>query len=294
MSIWTYAELGRRLNEQPDRNDGIVLKKTCAYCSSPMVTLAGDDLPESAFKGMNATEGALLGCPACGWWTVLSLRGAAPFQTHDGGFAELRQVSGVLKNLDLNDLTLPLQEVRAYLIARYADRFRIHPRKYEEIVGGVFSDFGFRVRVTSYSGDEGIDVFVLDGQDNATVGVQVKRYRSKISAEQIRSFVGALALQGLTTGIYITTGEYEKGAQRTAASAQPRVGIGITLLDAKRFYEALRVSTRATLWNAEDDTAPYHELWQGVKEYMNDSPLPTGQRAKSWLEMAEYVWGSSW
>lgn len=294
MPIWTHAELGRKMKEHPDRGEGFLLGKTCDYCASPMLILAGNKLPESAFKGMNICEAALLGCPACGWWTALSLRGAAPFETHDGGFAELRQISGVLRNLDLKDVSVPLQELRAYLIARYGDRFDVHPRKYEEIVGGVFSDFGFRVRVTSYSGDEGIDVFVLDGADNATVGVQVKRYRSKISAEQIRSFVGALALQGLTSGIYVTTSDFERGAQRAAASAQSRVGIGITLLDAKRFYEALRISTRATHWDAEDKTAPYYELWKGIEEYVNDAPLPTGKRAKSWIESADYIWGSSW
>jgi restriction system protein len=258
-----------------------------------MNLLAGK-IPTLVMKGINASDGALLGCPVCGWWAALSLRGAAPYETHDGGFAELRQISGVLKNLDLTDLSIPLHELRSYLIARYGDRFIVHPRKYEEIVGGVFSDFGYQVRVTSYSGDEGIDIFVLDGKGDATVGVQVKRYQNKISAEQIRSFVGALALQGLTTGIYVTTSDYEKGAKQAAAAAGSRLGIGITLLDAKRFYEALRISARATLWDAEDSASPYYKCWQGVKEYVSGPPLPRGERAKSWLETADYVWGSSW
>lgn len=257
MPIWTYSERGQKMGET-DRGGSFKFKMACTYCDSPMTLLAGK-APTFVAKGMNASEGALFGCPVCGWWTASSLRGAAPFETYDGGFAELRQVSGVLRNMDLADLSTPLHELRSYLVARYADRFDVHPRKYEEIVGGVFTDFGYRVRVTSYSGDEGIDVFVLDGKDDKTVGVQVKRYRHNISAEQIRSFVGALALQGLTTGVYVTTSGYEKGAHRTAAVAEYRLGIGVTLVDAKRFYEALRISTRATLWEADDPAAPYYE-----------------------------------
>jgi len=178
---------------------------SCPYCSSSLNVLAGAPLPDLLSKGMNAAKlRVLLGCPGCGWWSALYLDAQCPYLEYDAGYCDLRRSDGVLKDLDLADLSIPAQELRTYLLAKYGDRFHVHPRKYEEIVGGVFSDFGFRVRVTSFSGDEGIDVFVLDGDDNATAGIQVKRYRGKISAEQIRSFVGALVLQGLTTGIYIT------------------------------------------------------------------------------------------
>jgi restriction system protein len=198
----------------------------------------------------------------------------------------------VLRHLNLADLSVPTDELRAYLLARYGDRFDVHPRKYEEIVGGVFSDFGFRVRVTSFSGDEGIDILVLDGDDDATVGVQVKRYKGKISAEQIRSFVGALVLQGLTTGIYVTTSSYEKGAHRTVAAAE-QLGVGVTLLDAMTFYEALKITTRSTHWDVQDPSAAYYGCWQDINAYLSDSPVGSGAGRK-WLDTAGYVWGSSW
>ena len=107
------------------------------------------------------------------------------------------------------------------------------------------------------------------------MGIQVKRYRGKISAEQIRSFVGALVLQKITSGIYVTTGDYQKGAKRTATAAQDRLGLAVDLVDAKRFYDALKVTTRATHWDPEDTSAPYFACWHN-------------------MDSAPTIWGSSW
>jgi restriction system protein len=81
----------------------------------------------------------------------------------------------------------------------------MHPRRFEELVGAIFSDSGHRVRVTSYSCDNGIDSAVLEGPGDTLIGVQVKRYRNTIIAEQIRSFAGALVLGGITKGVLVTT-----------------------------------------------------------------------------------------
>jgi restriction system protein len=237
--------------------------------------LAGTPLPATVFKGMFAGGRALYGCDSCGWWTASHLDAEAPHATHDGGFAYLRQTAGVLKELDVVDLSTPVQELRAYLLGKYGDRFAVHPKKYEEIVGSVFSDFGFRIRVTSFSGDEGIDVFVFDGPDNGVAAIQVKRQRGAVSAEQIRAFVGALVLRGLTSGIYVTTSSYQPGATLTAAKSAERLGVGIDLVDASHFYEALHLTTRVAHLDPEDPSAPYFRSWHA----MDKAPL---------------IWGSSW
>lgn len=284
MSIWTYVE---RIQDRPDywrdrahtdRNFGFSLQdaSTCVFCSSVMRTLAGDALPAAVCKGMSVSHRrVLLGCPSCGWWSAYYLDAGAPYETYDGGYAELRQSVGVLKELDPSDLSVPVDELRSYLAARYEGRFDVHPRKYEEIVAGVFADFGYRVRVTSYSGDEGIDVFVLEGNNNATAGVQVKRYRRKITAEQIRAFLGALVLQGLTTGIHVTTSSYQRGAVRAAKNALQQRGIAVNLIDAPRFYDALHITTRTTHPDPDDRVAPYFRAWHDI-------------------EHAPTIWGSSW
>jgi restriction system protein len=147
-----------------------------------------------------------------------------------------------LRNLDLTDLTLPLGEVRSYLAAKYSDRFSAAPRLFEDVVASVFRDCGYRTRVTGRSGDDGIDV-ILDGDKGDTIGVQVKRYQSSIEMEQIRALAGALVLQGLTRGIFVTTSRFQSGAHSTVERFAAR-SIRIELFDAQRFYEALRIAQR--------------------------------------------------
>jgi restriction system protein len=161
----------------------------------------------------------------------------------------------LLRTLDLSDISAPVADVQRYLLAKYSDRFSIHPRQYEEVVASVFGGLGYKVRLTSFSGDDGIDVFVLDG-GNDTVGVQVKRYRGKIEAEQIRAFAGALMLAGLTRGVYVTTNGYRKGAERTTEK-YGRMGMVVELWDASAFYDRMQIAQRAAYECYDDQTAPF-------------------------------------
>ncbi len=124
---------------------------------------------------------------------------------------------GCLKELDLTDVSVPLDDVRQYLLAKKDSVYEAHPKLFEDVVCSVFKDFGWDARVTAYSGDDGIDV-VLDGHADNTVGVQVKRYKkqNKIEAEQIRSLAGALVVNGHTRGVFVTTSSFRKGAWQTA------------------------------------------------------------------------------
>jgi hypothetical protein len=66
----------------------------------------------------------------------MNMPGASGFEDfYNGGY-------GILKKLDLSDLRQPLDEVRSYLAAKYDERFRIHPRLFEQVVGSVFNNLG--------------------------------------------------------------------------------------------------------------------------------------------------------
>jgi restriction system protein len=147
-------------------------------------------------------------CPVCGWWKFYKVAdswGDLELEEHDR--VDFR--FGVLKVLDLADISLPINQVRSYLVARYDARFSVHPHVFEEVVASVFRDQGYRVRITSYSGDDGIDV-ILDDAHNGTIGIQVKRYREKIKVSQIREFTGALVIGGHTRGIFVTTSDFQR------------------------------------------------------------------------------------
>lgn len=181
---------------------------------------------------------------------------------------------------------MPIGDVRDYLAARYDARFQIHPKKFEDVVASVFRDLGYRSRVTAYSGDDGIDV-ILDDPQGELIGVQVKRYKDNIKVEQIRSLAGALKLNDLTKGIFVTTSSFQAGAERTTRKFRER-GLPIQLIDAPRFLEALHIAQRKRYQTRSDEGAPF----LGAAEiFLSSSSHPlfnsifarrTGGESKNW------------
>ncbi len=195
-------------------------------------------------------------CPTCGWWCMTRYSGFS----HDCYATRYEeQCTGILRNLDVSDVSIPTVELSNYLTVCYNKRFEVHPKRFEDIVAGVFSDFGYSVRVTSYSYDRGIDVVILDGNNNDIVGIQVKRTRRKVGAEQIRSLNGALLLNNLTSGVFVTTSEFTRGAKRTA-DGYAQGGYPIELVDAEGFYDRLRISRRPFYTGFDDPDAPFRHI----------------------------------
>jgi restriction system protein len=179
-------------------------------------------------------------CLTCGWWRLVKdvCICAEQWQMWDIFFGCV----GTLKNLSVDDLSTPIDEINNYLVAKYEDRFSVNPRKFEEVVASVFKNIGHHVYVTGYSNDGGIDV-ILGNTDENLIGVQVKRYKDKIKAEQIRAFAGALMLSGLNKGIFVTTSSYQPAAI-SAAQKFTSITLPIELIDANKFYDALKLSQK--------------------------------------------------
>jgi len=271
MSIWEYkADESYRLLKveaeslednfwggQEQATENLV----CRYCNTNLRVLASQNLSLVNGPGDWSTK-ILHICPVCGWWVIIHGGGYA-YGSYEGAI-NIRRAAGLLRTFDLSDIATPIDSLKRYLLACYDKRFELHPKRFEDIVGGVFSDFGYGVRVTSYSGDKGIDVVILDGDSNDTVGVQVKRWKGKIEAEQIRSLAGALVLNKLTEGIFVTTSKFTSGAFETAEEYEQR-GLKISLWDAGIFFDKLRISQRPLYDRPDDDTAPYFSLWNDHK-----------------------------
>jgi restriction system protein len=250
MSIWEYSAGWKHESDKEMWN-----LASCIYCSSPLARDQEDEEKASMYEEMNygfsdnfsTRAAAVIGvCPACGWWKygiVKTLPDVLRSGAGPKSYYEIRR--GILKSLDLASADNPANEVRDYLTARFESRFQVHPRVFEEVVGSVFRDHGYRVRVTAYSGDDGIDV-ILDGDAGTTIGVQVKRYKERISVAQIRELTGALVIGGHTKGIFVTTSEFQSGAERTANLSQIR-GFPIELMDAEKFYDALKIAQLSSI-----------------------------------------------
>lgn len=206
-----------------------VRRRVCVFCRTPLRTLFKK-------RSRKTHSYCVRVCDSCGWWWF-----------HDAyvddklSLVWRRSVHPQLKQLDLSDLSVPIQDVERYLSARYESRFEVHPRRFEEVVASVFKDHGYAVSVTAYHCDGGVDVLLTRGSD--TIGVQVKRYRNTIGVEQIRSLAGALIVGGITKGMFVTTSRFSRGAEKCARRLRRR-GMPIKLLDAERFFDALRLARK--------------------------------------------------
>lgn len=255
MPLWEYSDSARATTIEAVSSD------SCLFCSTGLCVLHSEshksgsgpesrkpsfsfrcDLRdiESGGPWSNETKTVVKRCPCCGWWLTRTCENAKHM---DHGFEvtthQVRGAAGCLKALDLTNIQTPLDEVRDFLMASYDARFSIHPRKLEEVVASVFRDLGYDVCLTNYSGDDGIDVILA--RNNESVGVQVKRYKARIEASQIRELAGSLELGNMTRGIYVTTSTFRSGATHTAArfAMQGRL---IELLDADQFYAVLGIA----------------------------------------------------
>ena len=239
MGIWDYSD---QVLDKGLVTKGLKLK-TCPFCRTKLQTITKfSDGPTHNTETEDLLSSLIINvCLVCGWWGTASYM-LGKFQNNNGDEVRYAQFGALatLRNLNLSDLSTPIDEVRQFLIAKYDSRHSIHPRLFEETVASVFKGLGYKVKVTAYSGDGGIDV-VLEEETNREVGVQVKRYKGTIQVEQIRAFAGALLLGGYTKGVYVTTSRFASGASKTATAAALR-GIEIELVDADSFYAALEIS----------------------------------------------------
>jgi Restriction endonuclease len=211
-------------------------EQQCPFCRQSLTAI-------SPTKEDFGTRKALHVCAVCGWWKAKN-KTLLP-----GAFMQVAQAGALLRALDMTDMSIPIGEVQSYLAGRYEARYDIHPQVFEETVASVFRGLGFKATTTAYSNDGGIDILLQ--RANETIGVQVKRYKDSIQVSQIRELAGALMIAGITKGVFVTTSRFSSGATR-ASEILTQKGLPIELVDAEKFYDALRIARRPMYKSIED------------------------------------------
>lgn len=187
-------------------------------------------------------------CLICGWWRMWRVHKG----NHYRGYASI----GSLQRLD----SLPidtLEEAHCHLLKNWDNRFSIHPKKVEEAVASIFRNMGYKVAVTSYQKDGGIDVFLY--KDGSITGIQVKRKSGKVGGSEIRELVGALVLRNCTEGVFVTTSEFTS-VSLSEANVSATMGIPIELYNASRLFDALRISRWKNHQEVDHPDAPWNSL----------------------------------
>jgi len=214
----------------------------CPFCNETLLSTTRD-MPIWEAQSLSF-------CQLCGWWRsdVDVMPSDVPNVMYflDGPFGIYRFTCVQnISHLDVQSAeSKPIQLIRDHLTRDWGSRQFTHPRNIEEVVGSIYSSFGATVLVTQYSGDGGIDIIVE--QNGEIFGVQVKRYNRRISLSQIREFIGALVVNRLPKGVFVTTSSFQRGARNLVSEAL-QADIKIELIDGDALFSELRNAQRCEL-----------------------------------------------
>ena len=119
---------------------------------------------------------------------------------------------------------------------------RMDPFRFEQLVVDLLFAMGYggsreeAARVTKKTGDEGIDgVINEDRLGLDVIYIQAKRWQGSVGRKEIQSFVGALAGQQASKGVFITTSTFVSTALDYARSVPQKV----ILIDGPRLAELM-------------------------------------------------------
>jgi restriction system protein len=134
-------------------------------------------------------------------------------------------------------------DLKQKLAADIIDRLKaMNPFRFERVVLDLLVAMGYggsrkeAAQVGKGSNDGGVDGLINEdrlGLDR--IYVQAKRWQQTVGRPEIQNFVGALAGQHATKGIFITTSDFSSGANDFAKSVPQRV----ILIDGQRLAELM-------------------------------------------------------
>lgn len=143
-------------------------------------------------------------------------------------------------------LELSIREINSSLCdSLMSELLKMSPYDFENLIVRLLIKMGYgtlkqnETAVTPKSGDEGIDGIVsADKFGFDSIYIQAKKWRSDttVGRPEIQKFLGALAGQGATKGIFITTAHFSKGA---IAFAEKQLHQKIVLVDGNQLTELM-------------------------------------------------------
>lgn len=88
--------------------------------------------------------------------------------------------------------------------------------EFEDMVKLVFENLDFKVSTTAITGDYGVDLIMEQG--GKKIGVQTKRYSSKVSLDAVQEIVAGIPYYKLSEGWVVTNNYFTEPAKKLAAS----------------------------------------------------------------------------
>ncbi len=214
----------------------------CPMCATSLAFQSGAHQYEGSWGpgagGPGAILTELLRCPLCGWTFAWEQDTHGYYNT-----PTTQAFTSVLRVLDLNSSDLRLAELGTHLRAHSERLFDLSPRRFEQLMTGIFSELGFDAIHTGRSGDGGADIVLFKDRRTDLWGiVECKRYsrHRKVQPEVLRALVGAAVDFGVRRAYLVTTGGASGGLQRKLADFRSR-GYELELLQATEILQMLGV-----------------------------------------------------
>ncbi|MBU1171296.1 MAG: restriction endonuclease [Proteobacteria bacterium] len=253
-------------NPNPEGGAGNVMDLTiplslkCKYCGATTKSIDNGEIDLHVHLGAGYRKFKVFSCDICGWWEIhLAHNWYRGYEYECGRITH----TAILRRFDPCDLSLPVDILSHHLTKHQETIYHIAPRKMEELVQSVLSDFfDCEVSLVGKSGDGGVDLLLLHS-DKPTV-IQVKRRQNPNSKERvhlIREVLGATLLSGYRRACIVSTAyEYTEPAKKTANSAvESGLLSSFELIDAEAFFRMLNCIVPASTEN-------WHPLLENLKK----------------------------
>lgn len=155
-------------------------------------------------------------CLYCGWY----MRHAN--ESWCSLYDEEQDWQVTLETLAVDDAAVGEEELRAAIKGRPTLAMGLSPRRFEELVHGVFQDLGYESTLTAKSGDGGRDLILFDNRKGKPAIVEVKRYGSKVGVELVRQLRGVQLRDDMPTAILVSAMGFTSGAIAEAHHPVPQ------------------------------------------------------------------------
>ena len=209
-------------------------------------------LPEP-YQHYSIIQPVMLVCGNCGWWQskaicVTKSHPSIPkFEGQDSEWAY--SYHPVIEQVDITSNKVAIADIRQHLLRNWEDRKLISAGKAESLVESLLKEHlncdVFSSTANVNKADGGIDLFVAHENGQIKAAVQVKRRITKNvePVTEVRNFVGALAIENIQKGIFVTTAErYSSVAKDIPEKLNSR--LELDLISGKELFEILQCFTK--------------------------------------------------
>lgn len=209
--------------------------------------------PPEPYQHYAIMHPVMLVCGKCGWWqskAICVTRSHPSLPKYKGGNSEWAySYHPVIERVDITSNKVAIADIRQHLLRNWEDRKLISAGKAESLVESLLKEHlkcdVFSSTANVNKPDGGMDLFVAHENGEVKAAVQVKRRITKDvePVTEVRNFVGALAIENIQKGIFVTTAErYSSVARDVPEKLNNR--LELELISGNELFDILKCFTK--------------------------------------------------